>query len=190
MPQQPLTQATPNQPFAEFGGTATPSPTQPQGTADPFAEFGGVQNDTSAEDDSRNSGEIINDVGNRVIVPKVGESFADTMARAAAHGKTVTPDQLNREERTMPGKAATTLAAAPVIGAAGAAALAAPGEAMQAAKQALSRVLPTTIEHVKAIGAWAHENPIHAYLMFQILKELLPGVKKAAGIIHGLPSAE
>jgi hypothetical protein len=138
----------------------------------------------------QNEGEQINDVGNAVIVPKPDESFADTMARAAAHGKTVTPDQLNREVKTMPGKVATTLAAAPVIGAAGAAALAAPGEAFNVAKQALSRVIPTTVEHVKAIGAWAHENPIHAYVIYQILKELLPGVKKAAGIIHGLPNAD
>jgi len=144
----------------------------------------------STPNDPRQSGEIVNDVGNRVIVPKDGESFADTMKRAAAYGKTVTQHDVNKEVGTMPGKAATVLAAAPVIGAAGTAALAAPGEAVQVAKQALSRVIPTTIEHVKAIGAWAHENPIHAYLMFQILKELLPGVKKAAGMIHGVPEVE
>jgi len=76
------------------------------------------------------TGQLTNDVGNTVIVPKDGESFADTMHRAAAYGKTVTPSQVNAELATAPKKAATVLAAAPVIGAAGAASLAAPGEAI------------------------------------------------------------
>ena len=37
------------------------------------------------------SGEVTNDVGNTVIVPKDGESFADTMKRAAAQGQKTTP---------------------------------------------------------------------------------------------------
>ncbi len=76
------------------------------------------------------AGQITNDVGNTVIVPKEGESFADTMKRAAAYGKTVTPQQINAELATAPKKAATVLAAAPAIGAAGTAALASPGEAI------------------------------------------------------------
>jgi hypothetical protein len=72
-------------------------------------------------------GEQINDVGNRVIVPKEGESFSDTMNRAAVYGKTVTQGQINAEVQTMPGKVATVLGAAPVIGAAGAAGLAGAG---------------------------------------------------------------
>ena len=55
------------------------------------------------------SGEVTNDVGNTVIVPKDGESFADTMKRAAAYGKTVTQDQINKEMASAPGKVATTL---------------------------------------------------------------------------------
>jgi len=81
-----------------------------------------------AETQAQNTGQITNDVGNTVIVPKENESFADTMKRAAAYGKTVTPQQINAELATAPKKAATVLAAAPVIGAAGAAALSAPGE--------------------------------------------------------------
>ena len=75
------------------------------------------------------AGAQVNDVGNLVITPRSGESFADTMQRAAAYGKTVTPEQINAEVRTMPAKAAETLAAAPVIGAGGAAAIAGAGEA-------------------------------------------------------------
>ena len=53
------------------------------------------------------AGEQINDVGNRVIVPQEGESFADTMKRAAAYGKTVTQEQINKEMATAPGKVGT-----------------------------------------------------------------------------------
>jgi hypothetical protein len=65
-----------------------------------------------------NEGEQINDVGNKVIVPKEGENFEDTMQRAAAQGKQTTQAQLNAEEQTMPTKVAQTLVAAPAIGAA------------------------------------------------------------------------
>ena len=72
-----------------------------------------------------------------MIVPKDGESFADTMKRAAAYGKTVTQDQINKEMATAPGKVATTLAAAPAIGFGGAASLAAPGEIAGAGERLL-----------------------------------------------------
>src|SRR6266851_5009060 len=76
-------------------------------------------------------GEMINDVGNRVIVPAgtdsarfgyEGESFADTLKRAAAYGQSITqqPDKgagvINKELATAPKKAATTLASATAIG--------------------------------------------------------------------------
>jgi hypothetical protein len=64
------------------------------------------------------SGEQLNDVGNRVIVPKEGESFSDTMQRAVASGKTVTQDQIDTEMKTAPAKVAQTLAGAATIGAA------------------------------------------------------------------------
>lgn len=116
---------------------------------------------------ARPSGQVTNDVGNTVIVPKDGESFADTMKRAAAQGQQTTPDQINKEVETIPGKAATVLAAAPAIGAAGAASLAAPGELAdlaikhlagnvlpgmetEAAKQTLLKAIPT----VKQLVGW------------------------------------
>jgi len=49
-------------------------------------------------------GEIKNDVGNTVIVPKPDEPFLDTMKRAAASGKNVTQDQIDREMATVPRK--------------------------------------------------------------------------------------
>jgi hypothetical protein len=92
----------PNQPQ-----TQTQPQTQPQAQAVPIPEDAVVQNE----------GEQINDVGNRVIVPKDGESFSDTMKRAADYGKTVTPKQIDAEMQTAPKKAAQVLVAAPLIGA-------------------------------------------------------------------------
>jgi len=60
------------------------------------------------------SGETINDVGNTVITPRDGESFSDTMKRAAAQGQKTTPEQIQKEVSTMPEKAAETLGVASV----------------------------------------------------------------------------
>jgi hypothetical protein len=102
-------------------------------------------------------GQQTNDVGNTVIVPQDGESFQDTMRRAAAYGKTVTPGQINAEMRTAPAKAAETLAAAPAIGAVGTAALAGVGEGasnLPRAFQGLKNVLPdqATADQVIKVG--------------------------------------
>jgi 3-phosphoglycerate kinase len=194
---------TPTQPdpFAEFGGAstgnATPQaapaqpaaqPTQPT-QSDPFAEFGGVkvEPDTKETTDPRKTGEIINDVGQKVIVPKDGESFSDTMKRAVAYHKSLTPEQqqaaLDAEAKTAPKKAAETLGAAATIGAVGPAVLAAPGEIAQA----LPSVLMHTTEGVKAFGVWASAHPIQAYMLYQVVKDLIPGAKKAMGLIKALP---
>ena len=130
---------TPQQsdPFAEFGGSATgaapatsatPAPASAQPSvpsaaqSDPFAEFGGVK--VPAQDtkpDPSQTGEIVNDVGNKVIVPKNGESFADTMKRAVQYHNSLTPEQrqaaIDKETATMPKKTAQTLGAAATIGA-------------------------------------------------------------------------
>ncbi len=73
----------------------------------------------SEQNASANPGQVTNDVGNTVIVPKAGESFADTMKRAAAQGGKTTQSQIDAEMATAPSKAAEVLVAAPVIGAAG-----------------------------------------------------------------------
>jgi hypothetical protein len=107
------------------------------------------------------NGQVTNDVGNTVIVPKDGESFADTMKRAAAYGKTVTPSQVNAELATAPKKAATVLAAAPAIGFGGAAALAAPGEAVNAGE----RLLQMTESQLQRFAeAYPHLSKIATHL--------------------------
>lgn len=200
-------QPTQSDPFSEFGGSvsqaATPAtpgtpapasvqpPVQPVAQADPFAEFGGVKvaaQKTTA--DPRKMGEIVNDVGNKVIVPKDGEGFADTMKRAVQYHQSLTPEQrqaaINKEVATMPNKAAQSLGAAATAGVVGPAALAVPGEVAEA----VPSVLAHTVEGVKAIGTWAAKNPVQAYLLFQVMKELVPGAKKAMGVIKGLPDGE
>lgn len=140
--------------------------------------------------DPRKTGEIVNDVGNKVIVPKDGESFADTMKRAVQYHKSLPPAQqqaaIDKEVATMPKKTAQTLGAAATIGVVGPAALAIPGEIAEA----VPSVLTHTIQGVKTIGAWAAKNPVQAYLLFQVMKELVPGAKKAMGVIKGVPDAE
>lgn len=170
---------------------STPTPTDSArtgGMQQMFQEAAAQQAATQAPQElsPRQSGEIVNDVGNKVIVPKDGESFADTMKRAAAHGKNVTQQEFDNEVATMPGKAVTVLAAAPVIGAAGTAG----GAAVNEVATALPSVIPHTIAGVKAVGEWAKANPIQAYLLYNVLKELIPGAKKAMGVIKGTPEVE
>jgi hypothetical protein len=53
--------------------------------------------------------------------------------------------------------------------------------------EALPAVIPSTIEGVKAIGAWAEAHPVHAYLLYNVIKDLVPGAKKAIGLVKGAP---
>jgi hypothetical protein len=49
-------------------------------------------------------------------------------------------------------------------------------------------VLPHTVEGVKAIGAWADAHPMQAYMLYNVIKELVPGAKKALGLVKGMPT--
>lgn len=96
---------------------------------------------TDKQAEGEMTGQTTNDVGAPVIVPKEGESFADTMKRGAAQGKahpwnsnpnappayksmpwlgpaTDNPD-IKKEEKTMPAKTLQVLASTPVIAALG-----------------------------------------------------------------------
>jgi len=137
----------------------------------------------SPEDKQEATGEQTGDLGQKIIVPKPGESFTQTMQRAAAYGKTVTPQTLTAEEKTIPKKAAEVAVAAPAIGAALPAAEAGLGET-------LSGLVTGTTERVKALGSWAKDNPLHAYLLYQVLKDMVPGMKKAMGIVKESPMPE
>jgi hypothetical protein len=136
------------------------------------------------------SGAQVNDVGNLVITPRLGESFGDTMKRAAAYGKTVTPDQLNAEEATIPGKAATVLASAPAIGATGTAALASLGALPSLGKQAvdsgveyLKSVLPeqATMDRIVKIGKMVRDLSVTAYTATSLGKYLYNAIYGSEG---------
>jgi hypothetical protein len=147
-------------------------------TAEPLEKAPPVTLDFSTAEPILGPGEQTNELGNKVIVPAEGESFADTMKRAATYGKTVTPRQINQEMATAPRKAAQVLAAAPLMGAVGAGSLAAPGElisyAPAAAKaiQEMAKAHPFAAGLVKkalyAVGAGA------AYKHHKWLMDLLP----------------
>ena len=70
-------------------------------------------------DNSPDSGQVKNDVGETVIVPKDGESYQDTIRRAIAHGATLQQSDIDKEMATAPKKAAIVIGSLPVIAAAG-----------------------------------------------------------------------
>lgn len=59
-----------------------------------------------------------------------------------------------------------------------------------AAPEAVPSVLAHTTEGVKALGEWASKNPMQAYLLYQVIKEFIPGAKKAIGFIKGAPDVQ
>jgi hypothetical protein len=178
-PATPSTQSTQAAPQPNPAG-----PTGPTGPVDYDAlakQAGAVDVQPLA---SAPQGEIKNDVGNTVIVPKEDESFADTMKRAAAQGRKTTPEQINAELRTAPGKAATVLAAAPVIGAAGVTAAMTP-EALGAAKNAILKHLAE--QSPELFGHEAVKETLKNYAM-EGAKKALTGAAWAGGaeLLHSI----
>jgi len=137
----------------------------PQQTTAPSSLPAGYTLEQSSSPDQ--SGQITNDVGNQVIVPKEGEDFSDTIKRAVAYNKSLTPQQrqaaIDKEAATIPEKANEVSAAAAGIGLAGPALLAAPGEvvgALKAIPGASEAVLRHLEEHAAAY-AKAYPNLIN-----------------------------
>jgi|HubBroStandDraft_1064217.scaffolds.fasta_scaffold38230_3 hypothetical protein len=56
--------------------------------------------------------------------------------------------------------------------------------------EVLPSVLIHTVEGVKALGAWAEAHPYKAFMLYQVAKELLPGAKKAMGLVKAAPTGE
>lgn len=100
----------------------------------------------SIESSPDQSGEATNDVGATVIVPKDGESYADTVQRAIARAKQ-NPDAVQADiakeatPKNLATKSAETLGAAAGIGVMGPATLAAVGEAGAAASDYALKVI-------------------------------------------------
>lgn len=152
--------------------------------ADQLAYINHLKGTAQPDNQPVQAGEQLNDVGNKVITPKDGEDFSATVQRAVKLGKArqaagTEQSVINKETATIPSKTAQTLGTAAAAGIAGPAALALPGE--------IGTSLASMTSAVKAVGAWAEAHPVHAYLVFQALKELIPGAKKATAIIKGVP---
>jgi hypothetical protein len=121
------------------------TPAKPSGYVNPFDEPLASE---VAEQAHAEAGQVTNDVGQTVIVPKDGESFADTLKRGVALGKQrqqngTQQQAIDAEMATAPKKVAQTLGAAAGIGVTGPAMLALPGELTDlAVKHLAGDVLP------------------------------------------------
>jgi hypothetical protein len=161
-------------PFAAFGGvstdqaTSTPRPSKQNTNSDPFSGFGGSTVAASTPTSS---------------VPSADDQASQTRQMLVG-GLTgmPTPNMSEEDKRSFErGKVAGAVSVPVVAGAtAGATELA----------EAVPSVLTHTVEGVKAIGAWAGKNPVQAYLLYQVMKDLVPGAKKALGVIKGIPEAD
>lgn len=171
-----------NQIDAEQKQATTPPSAQPAPTQPAQLQGGNIFNqidaehqqeiaNTETETDPRKTGEITNDVGQKVIVPKDGESFSDTLKRAVQYHKSLTPEQqqaaIDAEAKTIPAKTAQTLGAAATIGATGPAALALPGELINAAK--------ASPEALKAVQEMAKAHPEAAKFIKKVLTGAIAG---------------
>jgi hypothetical protein len=129
------------------------------------------------------TGELTNDVGQKVIVPKDGESFSDTIKRAVAYHNSLTTDQqqaaMGAEAKTIPAKTAQTLGAAAGLGVVGPALLAVPGELGELAiKHLAGNVLPG-MEETAARAKLAEMAP----KALQIVKEWALPVSAVGGLL-------
>jgi hypothetical protein len=86
------------------------------------------------------------------------------------------PGVMSFGNKVTPGQAASGVAAGAVAGA-----------VPLGIAETLPSVIPSTIEGVKAVGAWAEAHPFHAWALMNVLKEIVPGVKKAAGLVKSAP---
>jgi hypothetical protein len=104
------------------------------------------------DDYKKAGGTPVNSDGSFSVQPLEGESFLDTMKRAANAGKTVSPDLI--QSQTIKGlkEAPVVLASAPTMGAAGAAGIAGIGEVGGAAAEYAPTIAKAVLEHVKEPG--------------------------------------
>lgn len=165
------------------------------GTPVPIPQGAQIAN-AEPETDPSKTGEITNDVGNKVIVPKDGEDFADTMKRAVLYHKSLTPQQqqaaIDKETATMPEKTAETLAGAATIGAVGPALMAAPGEigelAGPAAEQAKTFILKKLAEQTPELfGHEAVKATLRRYAMAGVKRAISGGAwAGGAEVLHSI----
>jgi hypothetical protein len=175
---------------APGGGGAIPeqsSPSGPAGGSVPMPP--GAVSGPQASTDPAITGEILNDVGNKVIVPKDGEEFSDTMARAVSHWKSLSPEQQQEayQRETQPKdlteKGAETMGAAALLGFGGGAALASPLELHAAMSAGIKALLPALTAGTVYVGQWAQAHPVAAKAILETLKMAVAGT--IAGKVAG-----
>jgi hypothetical protein len=149
------------------------------------------------------------DTGQRVVTPLPGESFADTMNRGAAMGRTTTPQEIQQATSTAAREAPLALAAGPAIAAAQLAIPTAAGEVFgpstvsAPARDALGRFISGTIPAegpslastgMNAVLNLVKSHPIiSTYVGTHLANELgipLPKVLKALAGIREVGPAE
>lgn len=169
------------------GANASSTQPQAQGGEDVFDKIAasGSGEDSPPSTDPSVTGEITNDVGNKVIVPKDGEEFGDTLARAVSHYRSMSPqertDAYRKELATAPAKAGETLAAAPLLGFGGGAGLASPLELHSAMTAGFKALLPAVTSGVVGLGNWAEAHPVAAKALWEGLKVVMMGTAAGAG---------
>lgn len=123
----------------------------------------------------------------RYTTPENYEKWASTQPKTGPDSKpgeyeawtgANTPGGYKETLKTIPVAAAET--AAGIAGASGLAAI----------PEVLPSVLMHTADGVRALNAWAIRNPVSAIMLYHAVRELLPGAKKAMGIIKATPLPE
>jgi hypothetical protein len=143
-------------------------------TGDAFDQLDAQQKQDTHSTDPNVSGEITNDVGQKVIVPKGWgtddeEPFSETLKRAVQYHQSLTPEQqqaaLNAEAKTMPKKAVE----AGIVGP-----LAAVGSYAGAA-ELIGVTGPTIAAGAKAVQAMAEAHPAAAKFIKKVLTGAIAG---------------
>lgn len=150
-----------------------------------------ASNNGNVPDNSAPSGQVKNDVGATVIVPKDGEDFYDTINRATQrvkeHPQEVQADIAKETTaKNIAAKTAETLTAAPTIGAAGAAAITGAGEAgsmaLRAGKAALEPVKDAIVEELPYLRS--SPSLYLEHIANQVVKWVAENPDKALGLVR------
>jgi hypothetical protein len=126
------------------------------------------------DDAIRAGGTLVNPDGSFTVTPFPGESFSDTMQRAARVGKNVTPDLIRQQTMTGIKETPLALGAAATAGIAGPATLAGIGEAGAA--------LPGALTQAGNTASLVWQSPVVQQAARMIASKAIGGAATAAGM--------
>jgi hypothetical protein len=187
----------PSAPGAPPAGTGTSLDVLNQLTSDPELA---MHTDETATERQQRTGQGVNDVGNVVIVPKENENYLDTVQRALAYHRSLTPQQqqeaIQREmqPRDIARKVGETGAAAVGMGAAG---VVVPTELAAGLSAGTRALIPALTRGVVGFNEWAAAHPVMAKVLWEGLKMTVGSyimgtaagkvLKGAKGVIQAAP---